>query len=359
MELSLFKDGSRVHIFPIEKTARDAERALVEGSYVVTDLSEAEVSTLAMVRFPYYVRVGDSYAIHGVPTHASGEPFSGLRADGSVMLSDEHAKMVYDFVAIDTPLYVRTNVATPPYGAYTKLVVQGKDVPATSARAFAVADLARGQILLEKNSGAKRPIASITKLFTAVVASDVVGHGTEIEMANGEKYTLGDLFYPLLLRSDNTVAEYIARRAGTKTFIASMNTYVQSLGMPVTSFADASGLSPYNLSSAYDLTTFARHLFENKRYVLDLSKSGKMTITSASGEKWKMVNQNKLASDPYFVGGKLGFTDEAAQTALSIFTLPIDGQVHTVAVVVLGSSDWKQDTRTLLRWLLENVEHGA
>lgn len=141
--------------------------------------------------------------------------------------------------------------------------------------------------------------------------------------------------------------------------MAAMNEYVQSLGMPLTSFADSSGLSPENVSTAYDLTTFARHIYTEQTDMLNISKTPGTTITSVSGMHWRMTNQNKLASDPYFVGGKLGFTDEAAQTALSIFALPVDGQVHVIAVVVLGSQDWKQDTRTLLRWLLENVEHGA
>lgn len=46
--------------------------------------------------------------MHGVPTHASGEVFDGMRAEGSVMLSDEDAQAVFDFVTIDTPVSVRT-----------------------------------------------------------------------------------------------------------------------------------------------------------------------------------------------------------------------------------------------------------
>jgi D-alanyl-D-alanine carboxypeptidase len=56
------------------------------------------------------------------------------------------------------------------------------------------------------------------------------------------------------------------------------------------------------------------------------------------------------------LGGKLGFTDEAGQTGLSIFSVAIDGEEYVLSVVVLGSSDWKQDTRTLLRWVERYAE---
>ncbi len=357
MKLSLFENGGKVSEFPILRAASGAT-ALAEGEYEVNDRTDAEVSTLAMVRFPHYVRFGGSYAMHGVPTQVTGEPFDGERVDGSVTLADADAEAVFAFAAMGTPVAVRTDTATLPFKAYTKLVVKGTAIPATSARSYAVAELSRGQVLLEKKSGTSRPIASITKLFTALVASELIKEGEAISVGNGESYTLGDLYYPLLLRSDNSVAASMASHIGTSDFMAAMNEYVQSLGMPMTSFADSSGLSPKNVSTAYDLTTFARHLYLERGDILATSKEARATIKSVSGMKWNMTNQNKLASDPYFVGGKLGFTDEAAQTALSIFALPVDGQTHVIAVVVLGSQDWKQDTRTLLRWLLENVRHG-
>ncbi len=358
MKLSLFEEGGKVGEYPIVRAARDAS-ALKEGEYEVKERTDAEVSTLAMVRFPYYVRFGGSYAVHGVPTQVSGEPFEGERVDGSVTLANEDAEAFFQFAGIGTPISVRTVPETVPFSAYTKLVVSGTAVPATSARSYAVVELSRGQMLIEKKSGVQRPIASVTKLFTALVASELIEGGEAVSIGNGESYALNDLYYPLLLRSDNSVAASMANHAGTDAFMSAMNEYVRSLGMPMTSFADSSGLSPKNISTAYDLTTFARHLYLERSDILATSKEDRATIKSVSGMKWSMTNQNKLASDPYFVGGKLGFTDEAAQTALSIFALPVDGQTHVVAVVILGSQDWKQDTRTLLRWLLENVEHGA
>jgi len=357
MEAALYEDGARKVVFPILYTPpTDAANALHEGDFTIGVDEAEQVSTLSMTRFPHFTPFGGRYAVHGEPSDTEGVAKELGDSGSGIVLATADAEQLAAFVQEGTPLHVRMRVETPPYAPYTTLVGDKSKVPATSAGAYAIADLARGQVVLEKNAGRARPIASITKLFTAVVASDAIGHGTQVQAPNGEYYTLGELFYPLLLRSDNAVAERIAQKRGSRAFIGAMNRYVDELGMPTTSFADASGLSPYNVSSAFDLTSFARHLYLDKRYVLDISREGSMSITSTGGTTWAMQNQNKLAGDPHFVGGKLGFTDEAGQTALSIFNVPIDGETRTVAIVVLGSSDWKQDTRTLLRWLLENVE---
>lgn len=355
-EVTAYRDGVKAHVCSIEKTpAHGAPNALKEGRFFITGQSEVEVSTLALVRFPYYVRFGDRFAFHGPPTDEKGAPLLDY-VDGSILLSAQDAKVLYEFATSGVEVHVRLEAQTPPYVPYAQLVVHSRDVPATSAIAYAVADLARGQVVLEKQAGKVRPIASITKLVTATVAGGRIGNGVEVLAPNGERYTIGDLFYPLLLRSDNAVAESLASHIGTRVFMREMNAYVRNLGMQNTSFADASGLSPGNRSNAYDLITLARHLYMDKRYILDISKADTMTITSKGGSVWHMVNQNKLAGDRHFVGGKLGFTDEAGQTSVAIFTVPVGNELRTIAIVVLGSSDWKQDTRTLLRWLLENVE---
>ena len=64
-----------------------------------------------------------------------------------------------------------------------------------------------------------------------------------------------------------------------------------------------------------------------------------------------MKNQNRYAGDAHFVGGKLGFTDEARKTGLSVFAVPFGDEMRYVAVVVLGSNDWKTDSDKLVAWL--------
>jgi D-alanyl-D-alanine endopeptidase (penicillin-binding protein 7) len=327
-----------------------------EGTYVVDEKGIAEVSAVGMVRFPYFVTFGDTYAMHGTPTDAEGVPLEEGYVGGQIELAVEDARSVYEFVEVGTPVYIRTHPASGERAVPATLSVEYKELPATSAQAYALTDVSSGQTFLSKNGNDRYPIASITKLVTAAVATDVIGHGAEVMAPDGEYYTLSDLYYPLLLRSDNKVAKTIALYAGEEYFMGNMQAYVKALGMEKTSFFDSSGLSPKNISTALDLSIFARHLYAEKSYLLDMTKEERVTITSAKGVDWSVTNQNMLASDPYFYGGKLGYTDEAGQTALSLFTIPIAGEVRVLAVVILNSKDWKQDTRTLVRWLEEHAK---
>jgi D-alanyl-D-alanine endopeptidase (penicillin-binding protein 7) len=308
-----------------------------------------------MVRFPFFVRFGDRYALHGTPTDSEGEAIENEFVGSKIEIDTESAEKVFNFVEMGTPVLVTASSHPTPSDKQKEVRFSRNDLPATSALAYAVSDVESGEVLLVKGGDERYPIASITKLVTAAVATDVVGHGAYVTAPDGEVYTLSDLYYPLLLKSDNKVAERISAHVGTAYFMNNMNAYVRALGMQVSSFADTSGLSPKNLSSANDLVRFAHHLYREKSFLYDISKSDDMVITSESGKVWNVKNQNSLAKDPYFRGGKLGYTDEAGQTSLAVFDVPIHGKTRSVAVVVLRSKDWKQDTRTLLRWLVESA----
>jgi D-alanyl-D-alanine carboxypeptidase len=272
-----------------------------------------------------------------------------------VLLNDEDATKLFESVTTDMHVYVDGPAWTHRSNAGIVFPVVAGDLPATSALSYMVQDLETSQVYLSKNPYARYPIASITKLVTAAVSSEVIGHGTEVLAQNGEHYMLGDLFYPLLLRSDNVIAQRIEQSLGFGVFVAEMNAYVRAHGMEHTTVSDSSGLSPRNLSTAHDLSLFAKHLYHDKAYLLSITGEDEVTITSVEGRDLHIMNQNKLADDPYFRGGKLGFTDEAGQTSLALFAVPVGDSTRLVSVIILHSRDWKQDTRTLLRWLTASV----
>jgi len=355
MTVSLFSGDQEVLVVPIQRVPpQDSPDALVPGSYTVDAVALVQTSTVAKVRFPSYVKFGDRYALHGVPTEAQGGPLTSDFAGTSVLLRTDDAAKIADFVEEGMMVYVEGPSATLAAVA-GELAIDDNELPATSAAAYALTDMQTGQTYLLKNGDERYPIASITKLVTAAVASEVVGHGEEVAAPNGNRYMLGDLFYPLLLRSDNGVAQRIAMHVGIDAFIAHMNAYVQAHGMMHTNFGDSSGLSPKNLSTAHDLTLFAKHLSDEKAYLLGITAEASMAITSMTGSVWNVTNQNKLADDPFFRGGKLGYTDEAGQTSLAIFNVPLGSETRPIAVIVLQSKDWKQDTRTLLQWLVDSA----
>jgi D-alanyl-D-alanine carboxypeptidase len=358
MTVGLYQDGELVNQFSIVQIPpTDSPDAIPEGGYSVMSKEAIKLSTLTLVRFPQYVRFDDRFALHGRPTQADGSAQSSGTTEGSILLEDADAAEVYSFAEKGVPLYVKKGAFDVLQGNNENLDVHTDGaVPATSARGYLVTDLETGQVYLEKERDAMFPIASITKFVTAAVASKIITHTDDIQTPNGEQYRLGDLYYPLILRSDNGVANALAAHVGTREFLAHMNTFAESIGMSHTRFADPSGLSPQNISTTQDLTLLAKYLYESAPFLLDISSEESMTITSSDGMRLTLENQNKLAADPHFRGGKLGFTDEAGQTSLAIFSIPVGTQVRPVSVAILGSNDWKQDTRTLLRWVLENTK---
>jgi hypothetical protein len=356
--VELYDSSSLLSTFTIVHTPVTTSSNMVpKGAYIIDKKTVSEISTIAKMRFPYYITFGDTFALHGTPQGVQGEVVQKEYVGGLIELSQEDAKNIYDFVEVGMPVYVISKTSSQnktAVGVEDEIV--SNELPATSAEAYALRDMSSGKTYLLKNGNERYPIASITKLLTAAVATGVIGHGTEILAPNAEYYMLSELYYPLLLRSDNAVAQKIVEHAGTEFFMSNMNAYARSLGMSRSSFVDSSGLSPKNVSSANDLMLLAQHLYSEKDFIFDITKEEDMTITSREGTTWSVTNQNVLSSDPYFRGGKLGFTDEAGQTSLAVFNVPLRGQVHPIAVVILRSKDWKQDTRTLLRWLVETTK---
>ncbi len=355
--ISLYNNGKVFESFKILSVPRAVSPdSVLGGSYSIDEKVSSKLSTITMTRFPNFIKFGDKYAMHGEPIFSEERSDNDLQ-DGFIKLSNWSAGRVYDFAGVGMSVYVHAkDVIENSEKASEEKKIKHEMLPATSAEAYALSDVESGQMYLVKNGDNKYPIASITKLVTSAVATDVIGIDKNVMAPNAEYYKLGDLFYPLLLRSDNAVAKRMATQVGYGYFISNMNAYVKSVGMTQTSFKDASGLSPKNVSTALDLAKLAKHLHDKKSFILDITNESDMTITSTNGAKWNMTNQNRLAGDPHFKGGKLGYTDEAEQTAVSLFSVPLGDETRLVSVVILRSKDWKQDTRTLLRWLVENTD---
>lgn len=135
----------------------------------------------------------------------------------------------------------------------------------------AVIDQSTGDVLYEKNADAVVPIASITKLMTAMVALDVqpslsetliiteadvdTVKGTHSRLAVGTQLTREEMLRLALMSSENRAASALARHypGGRAAFVAAMNAKARMLGLTDTRFADPTGLTPENVSSARDL----------------------------------------------------------------------------------------------------------
>jgi D-alanyl-D-alanine carboxypeptidase len=130
-----------------------------------------------------------------------------------------------------------------------------------------------------------------------------------------------------------------------------MNTGARALDMASTTYADASGLSSGNVSTAEDLYRLARYIENKKSFIFGLTREPDRFIAAQDGSRYSVKNVNAPANTPPFEGGKIGYTDEAKDTMVSIVSIQQGGEKRRVAIIVLGSDDQTQDTSKLARWL--------
>lgn len=134
-----------------------------------------------------------------------------------------------------------------------------------------------------------------------------------------------------------------------------MNEKARAIGMETSSFADPTGLSPENLSSARDLFRLLSFLVNNKSFVLDVT----LEKTHTAG-KHTWYNTSQFLRTEGFLGGKRGYTDPARETHAGIFKLKLsEFDTRTIAIVVLGSEDRYRDTIALMRYLQSNIYYAG
>ncbi|MCX6757666.1 MAG: CapA family protein [Candidatus Nomurabacteria bacterium] len=247
-----------------------------------------------------------------------------------------------------------------------------KDVNATpkvSAGAYVVGDLDTGEIILKKNENQKLPIASVSKLMTTLTASmlpDPTGvaivsknalntYGKNGNLQLGEKIKMSDIFYPLLMESSNDAAEVIAEHFGRENFLQKMNQEAQKLSLLNTSFEDPSGLSPNNKSTAHDLFSLAGYIKINKPEIFNITLN-----RSYSNKKHYWFSTNQFINNTGYIGGKSGYTDEALQTVVSTFSLPLAQTGNrNIGVVLLHTPDRKKDVENIIKYIRKNIYYGG
>lgn len=242
--------------------------------------------------------------------------------------------------------------------------------PRIAAKSYVVGNITTGDIYASKAGKRQLPIASITKLMTALLAQDMIDsnsvipiteravatYGEQGGLSAGESMTFSNIIYPLLLESSNDAAEAIAEYIGRAHFMQQMNRKARGLGMHRTIFDDPSGLSQFNRSTAEDLFVLSRHVHSRAPLIFDITASLQETVPQENSvELRNFTNNNPFKSYPDFVGGKNGYTDEARKTLLSLFDVTVGDTTQTIAVIVLGTETHVTDTKKLLGWFENGV----
>lgn len=236
--------------------------------------------------------------------------------------------------------------------------------PGTDASAALLADLETGEAYFAVRETRRWPIASITKLMTAVISLERLPPHEEITIVSsdlvvpteststrrleiGGVYTVRDLISLMLVFSNNESAEALARSIGRAEFVRLMNEKAASWGLAETHFKDPTGLSASNQSTSADLQTLTLRITKEYEEIMKITKKPQAVVTERMSGKIKTFpNINLLASRPDVLGGKTGFTEEAGGNLLTLF---MHGG-RTVFAIILGSDDRFGETEKLIAW---------
>lgn len=221
-----------------------------------------------------------------------------------------------------------------------------------------------GRIIYEKNAEAKMPMASTTKLMTAILALENCGldevveikaeycgiEGSSMYLRPGTEKTVEDLLKGLLLVSGNDAAVALACHiSGSEAaFAALMNEKAEALGMNSTTFVNPHGLNdPSHYSTAADLARLMEYCVENEDFVrLNAMKN-------AAVDGMVLVNHNKLLYNcPGCVGGKTGYTMTAGRCLVSC----CEREGGRLVCVTLSAPDDWNDHSKLYDWGFERCE---
>ena len=242
--------------------------------------------------------------------------------------------------------------------------------PQVTAPSAVLMDANTGTILLQRGAHVRRPMASVTKMMTAIL---VLEHGkldevvtaskhasetpyTGLYLKQGEKITLRDLLWALLLRSANdacvAAGEHVA--GSEAQFVEMMNAKAQALGLKNTHFMNPHGLNAEgHYSSAYDLAQIARYGMRMPLFAEIVNCRYHRVDRSIEKKDVVVVNKNRLVFRwDQCDGIKTGYTRQAGHCLAASAS---QGPWRLIAVVLKSGNSW-EDSRRMLQWGMRHYQ---
>ncbi|KKW19780.1 MAG: Serine-type D-Ala-D-Ala carboxypeptidase [Parcubacteria group bacterium GW2011_GWA2_51_10] len=367
MHLSVYKSGVEALSVPILGKGRTGSWwETPAGIYKVQAKEKNHFSSFGNVYQPWSINFQGNFYIHGWPYYPDGTPVSSTYSGGCIRLSTADAEAVYALSSVGMPVLVHETSAPSDSFSYEL------KAPPVSASAYLVADLKNGTVLSSKSADVAAPIASISKLVTALVATEYINLDKIITVPENalvytsiprlrarEKVRAYDLLFLLLQESSNEAAETLASAPGRAQFIDFMNEKARAINLSKTVFSDPSGAKG-DYATPEDLFTLLRYIDGNRRFVFGIT-AGQLSGSAYGPPAFKNIrNFNLIPGSPAkLVGGKIGMTNEAGETYAGIFSAQIGNEERDIAVIVLDSLDAARDVRELLSFVLEAYATGA
>ncbi|MGI6732596.1 MAG: D-alanyl-D-alanine carboxypeptidase family protein [Anaerovoracaceae bacterium] len=290
-------------------------------------------------------------------------------------MGNRYARLFTALVAAFTFIIIATCCPIPAESFAESTEFQALNGPAAvtppdvSAQSAIVIEQTTGKVLYEKNSRQLAYPASTTKIVTALLAIEagdldrtfrVPGaaagvEGSSIYLAAGEKISLRDLVYGLMLRSGNDAAVAISCLIdrSTEAFVQRMNERVQAMGAMDTHFMNPSGLFDENhYTTAYDMAIIAREAMKNSEFKA-IAGAKSWVANRGEGKYNHFYNKNKVVFEyPGGTGIKIGYTKRSGRTLVA----SSERNGMELICVVMNALNWFNDSYRLMDYAFESFE---
>lgn len=281
---------------------------------------------------------------------------------GSLMPAENHIQKSFD----PTDLLFVNRIPVKKHNAIQ---------PDIEAKAALVMDVDSGIVLFEKNLRSEMPMASLTKIMTAILVleslnlNDVVTidenysamkediTGVKIWLRQNEKITVENLLVGLLVRSGGDAALALAKHhsGSVEEFVNAMNKKAEMLNLKNTHFQNPVGMDADNhYSSVFDLAILTKYAlrFPVFRNIIRMKEA---SITSLNGLINHSFKSTNYLLDSYLdiLGGKTGTTDEAGASVINLARSP---NGHEIIAIILNSSNRFQENKSIIDWTFRNYD---
>ena len=251
----------------------------------------------------------------------------------------------------------------------TEISSKNLPLPPLSSKSVFVEELETGKVLLAINEKDPALPASTTKIATALVAMShydpqiilTVGdvrqiNGQKMKLFTGEKITVENLLYGLLVFSANDAAEVLSQSypGGKANFVSAMKQLAKDLGLENTNFTNPQGYDDYlHFSSSEDLVKLAKYAMQNPTFAKMVgTKNYRVTNADATVTHNVSSTNDLLSQMPGVLGVKTGWTENSKEDLVTLY----EKDSRKILMAVLGSSDRFGETKKIIEWIFENYE---
>jgi len=278
------------------------------------------------------------------------------------LVTDNIEPLIESPILLEKSMASALLLANPNFLPIRNWEIEEPEIEAKSAIVF---DIEKNKILYEKEIDRILPIASLTKIMTALIVLEnieldetiiisekaVKAYGDAGDLIVKEKISIINLLHALLMESSNDAATALSEAVEQKTgrlFVSLMNEKVDKMGLTSTRFSDSSGFNSTNISTVNEIVKIVKHSFDQS-IIWQILKTPEIDLYSDDGEtKHHWVNTDELLNRlPDVIGGKTGYTTEAEGCLI----LVVEISSKKIISVILGAQERFLETEELINWV--------